>query len=100
MPAILRVVVHACRGLPVMDQRHKLADAYVELAWGKQPVRRTPVVRKSLNPVFDWHARIEVPDDEELLVEPVVFRVMDKVGRVCAWAPWKHEGATRAQPVL
>lgn len=78
MPSIVCVHVHATRNLPVMDRASKLADAYVELAFSKQAPKRTDVVRKTLNPVFDTKFKLEVPDDADLVTEPLVFTVMDK----------------------
>lgn len=62
----------------MMDRASKLADSYVELAFSKQPVRRTEVQKKTLNPHFDTAIRLEVPDDEDLISEPLLFTVMDR----------------------
>ena len=78
MPSVLHVTVHGARSLPVMDQRSKLADAYVEVAFGSQAPRRTPVVRKTLNPSFNTAFKFEIADDAELLIEPLVCTVIDK----------------------
>ena len=45
MPAIVKVSVIAARGLPIMDSASKLADAYVELSFGRQQLRRTDVCK-------------------------------------------------------
>jgi hypothetical protein len=78
MPAIVRITVHCARNLPVMDALSKLADAYVELTFGKQPSRKSDFVRKSLCPSWEWSQRYELPDDAEACKEPLVFTVLDK----------------------
>ena len=78
MPSIVRVHIHGARNLPVMDRASKLADAYVELIFSKQAPRKTEVIRKTLNPVFNATFKLEVPNDEDLVTEPLVFTVMDR----------------------
>lgn len=78
MPSIVKVHVHAARGLPVMDTASQLADAYCEITLGKLPVRKTPVAVKTLNPAWNASYKLEVSDDAELLISPLVLRVMDR----------------------
>jgi hypothetical protein len=81
MPVIVKVQVHAARNLPVMDLASKLADAYVELTVAKQVPRRTEVVRKTLNPIFEPRTstfRFEIAVDADACLEPLVFTVLDK----------------------
>lgn len=77
MPSIVRVNVHATRNVPIMDRMSKLADANVELAFSKQAPARTTSISPS-TPVFDLKFKLEVPDDTNLVTEPLVFTAMDR----------------------
>eukprot|EP01138_Halocafeteria_seosinensis_P011276 gb/GECG01011518.1/.p1 GENE.gb/GECG01011518.1/~~gb/GECG01011518.1/.p1 ORF type:complete len:1646 (+),score=234.79 gb/GECG01011518.1/:1-4938(+) len=77
MPSFIKLHVIRARGLPTMDRSTGLTDAYVEVRFGQEE-RRTPVVRRTLQPHWDYKARFEVEDDDELMNEPLVLQVMDK----------------------
>jgi hypothetical protein len=78
MPSFLRVQVHEARGLPAMDTVSKLADPYVDVSFSKLAPKRTEVIRKTLNPVFDAAFKFEITDDADLVTEPVIFNVVDR----------------------
>lgn len=75
MPSLVKVKVHRAVDLPVMDRVSRLADAYVDLHFGRFDTQHTTVARKTLHPVwnqeFDWR----VAQDEELFAEPLVLQV-------------------------
>ena len=77
MPTVVQVTVWGARELPVMNQRSKSADAYVEVEVGSGK-QRTRVVRRSLDPEWNESFRFEEMDDSILQDEPARFVVMDK----------------------
>ena len=74
--ATIKVRIEEARDLPVMDSNTQLADAYVEVrgaccltsashrAAGQiklnQKSEKTPIIKKSLNPQFEFDCRFEV----------------------------------------
>lgn len=77
MPCIIKVRILAGRNLPIMDRASESTDAYVELKFGEYEVQRTPICRKSLNPVWNQDFRFECADDADAQNEPLEMRVMD-----------------------
>lgn len=77
MPCIFKIRVVAARDLPVMDKTSELTDAYVEVRFADFDVLRTPVKRRTLNPVWNEDFRFEVSDDSDLQNEPLEMRVLD-----------------------
>jgi Ca2+-dependent lipid-binding protein len=60
MPCILKVRIVSARHLPVMDRTSDLTgkflsktDAFVEVRFADLEAKKTPIFRKSLNPVWN-----------------------------------------------
>jgi hypothetical protein len=62
MGATVKIHIKQARNLPIMDRASNLADAYVQLKFGPNFDERTPVAKKTLNPIFNQTFRIEVDD--------------------------------------
>lgn len=77
MPCILKVHVEAARGLPAIDRTSELVDAYVEVRFADAEVQRTPICRKTLNPIWRADFRFEISDDTQLQDEPLELKVFD-----------------------
>ncbi|ORZ32638.1 C2 domain-containing protein [Catenaria anguillulae PL171] len=77
MPSILKIRVSCARDLPVMDRASELADAYAEIRFGDLDPQRSPIARKTLNPVWNHDFRLEIADDSVLQSEPLEIRVLD-----------------------
>jgi len=78
MGAKVKILVKACRNLPIMDSYHGLTDAYVVVRFGPEFQFKTPVCRKTLNPTWNLDAfRFEVPNNDYLQENVIEFRVID-----------------------
>src|SRR4051812_10723920 len=77
MPCVLKVKIVAARNLPVMDRTSELTDAYCEIKFVDLEIQRTPVARKTLNPVWNEDFRLEVSNDSDLQNEPLEIRIFD-----------------------
>eukprot|EP00759_Apiculatamorpha_spiralis_P029377 PhF_6_TR31531/c0_g2_i1/m.46485 len=75
--ATLKIGVEEARGLPVMDTLSNSTDAYVEVKHNTD-VKKTPIVRKSLNPKWNCGLKFDIANLEALQEEPVEIRVYDK----------------------
>eukprot|EP00045_Choanoeca_perplexa_P013967 m.161060 g.161060 ORF g.161060 m.161060 type:complete len:1008 (+) comp16517_c0_seq2:108-3131(+) len=75
MPATIKVRIGQARDLPVMDSNSQLTDAYVEIKLN-QKSEKTPIIKKSLNPQFDFDCRFEV-DDDDLQDQVLQLNVLD-----------------------
>ena len=83
MPSIVKVTVHAARGLPALDATGLVGDTYVEVWFGKT-MRKTPVTRSANgDPVFNAAIKIEVQGDADLSSLPLVLRVLDRASFYC-----------------
>ncbi len=60
MPGIIKGKVIGGRNLPVMDASTQSTDAYCDVSFAKLDTLRSPTVRKSLNPDFNFDFRFEV----------------------------------------
>jgi Ca2+-dependent lipid-binding protein len=60
MPGIVRGRVVGARGLPVMDSSTHSTDAYCDVRLGKLDTTRSPTVRKSLSPEWNFDFKFEV----------------------------------------
>ena len=80
MPSILRVVVHECRGLPLPPG----SSSFIEVAFGGALQRRSGGAQTSAGGSASYGAtfRLEIPDDSELAVTPLVLRVVVLAGTV------------------
>ena len=106
MPGVLSVIIKSARGLPVMDRRSELTDAFVELRFGgitSRPsfqarfffrmirtsfsvlgeFKKTPVCHRSLNPTWcdslgmGIDFQFSFSEDEQLCEDLLLLRVMD-----------------------
>lgn len=80
MPSLVRIKVERAKDLPVMDrsvQSDASTDAFVEVKVDNS-TQRTPVCRKSLNPIWNSEFRFEVINDSALQDSPIEFTVMDQ----------------------
>lgn len=77
MPSTIKIRVQEARGLPIMDRKTGLTDAYVEVRFGDWS-DRTNIARLTLDPVWNQEFRIEVTDDNNLQDLPIEFRIWDK----------------------
>ncbi|XP_063712159.1 C2 domain-containing protein 5-like [Symsagittifera roscoffensis] len=81
MPGELRVNIKSARGLPIMDRRSELTDAFVEIRFAGE-VKKTPVCHRSLSPTWgDPETGVgfcfNFSEDEQLFEELLLLRVMD-----------------------
>jgi hypothetical protein len=60
-----------------MDRTTDLTDAFVEVKFAEIDIKRTPIIRKSLNPVWNEDFRFEIVHDSSLQNEPLEMKVMD-----------------------
>eukprot|EP01059_Diplonema_ambulator_P010954 TRINITY_DN20961_c0_g1_i1.p1 TRINITY_DN20961_c0_g1~~TRINITY_DN20961_c0_g1_i1.p1 ORF type:complete len:1112 (+),score=343.57 TRINITY_DN20961_c0_g1_i1:92-3427(+) len=74
--ATVKIKIVAARDLPIMDTQSHLTDAYVQVKH-KEQSRKTEVVKRTLQPVWDKILEFEIADFEELQEEPVEIRVWD-----------------------
>jgi hypothetical protein len=60
-----------------MDRTSELTDAFVEVKFADLESKRTPIFRKSLNPIWNEDFRFEVVEDSDLQNEPLEIKIMD-----------------------
>jgi Ca2+-dependent lipid-binding protein len=73
MPSTIKIRVQEAHGLPIMDRKTGLTDAYVEVRFGEW-TDKTSVARLTLNPKWGEDFRIDVTDDNLLQDYPVEFK--------------------------
>eukprot|EP01028_Stygiella_incarcerata_P000729 TRINITY_DN11117_c0_g1_i2.p1 TRINITY_DN11117_c0_g1~~TRINITY_DN11117_c0_g1_i2.p1 ORF type:complete len:1065 (+),score=303.23 TRINITY_DN11117_c0_g1_i2:50-3244(+) len=76
MVGTIKVRVVEARNLPVMD-RSGSADAYVDILFGSEHASKTDIVWKSLDPVWNFDTRIEIPENKDIQDDVLEFKVMD-----------------------
>ena len=50
MPSELKCIIHGAKNLPIMEKSRNTTDAYCEVHFGKNEVRKTPTIYNNLEP--------------------------------------------------
>ena len=64
MPGKIKTKIICARNLPIMDRSSDSSDAFVEIRFGSNIYDKTPVYKKSLDPVWNSKFVFEVEEDE------------------------------------
>jgi hypothetical protein len=75
--ATVKLIVHAAQGLPVMDSKSKLCDAYVSIRLDDETLH-SPTVYSTRNPTFKYYCKFDTPNLHTLQEDPLEIRVYDK----------------------
>lgn len=77
MGLLARICIHSARNLPIMDTLTQSADPYVIVSHHSKIIAKTPIVKKTLNPEWNYDFRYELSDPSELQDYVLEFKVWD-----------------------
>lgn len=78
MPTEFVVHIIKANNLPIMERGRNTTDAYCEVHFGKEEVRRTKTIYKDLDPLWSEFLLYEIMDSQALEGDVLEIKVIDE----------------------